>query len=266
MLRIGHCGFKLETASDASHIKLEMPNVLANIFFASLYLRSNENDLAMGDPEVLWQSMSRKHGNCKLVAPHQIHGTNIVDAAPDYALPSRPEADGVFINEGAECLASLRFADCTPVVIAGDTPKPWMFILHSGFVGTVKNISLYAFHYLEKIYGAQKTGNVWAWILPGISFGCYYRKLSDEKTKEARMAFTDDNMLVNGDRVYFDIHGQIRYQLDKLGVPQKNIYSYDDCTCCNRSLYYSYRAGDKDGRMFLLAGNIATNMKVRVKI
>ncbi len=37
-------------------------------------------------------------------------------------------------------MASLRFADCCPVVIASDSPEPWMLLLHSGFVGTVKNI------------------------------------------------------------------------------------------------------------------------------
>ena len=51
-----------------------------------------------------------------LVAPHQVHGVSILEAAPENVLPLTPQADGVLLaSPGLE--ASLRFADCAPVVV-----------------------------------------------------------------------------------------------------------------------------------------------------
>jgi Uncharacterized conserved protein len=75
-----------------------------------------------------------------LVAPYQVHGTTIIPSSSSFALPLRPEADGVLIDTSSNSMASLRFADCCPVVIAAYSPEPWMLLLHSGFIGTAKNI------------------------------------------------------------------------------------------------------------------------------
>lgn len=261
MKLISYAGFKFETNSENPRIKLVMPDALSDIFFASLYLRSTINDMAAGDPSTVWMSMSHMFNGCGLVAPHQVHGTDIIDAKSDFELPIRFSADGIYLEESSESLASLRFADCTPVVIAGAIPKPWMFILHSGFVGTVKNISSSAVRYLKDKLGAADMNDALAWVLPGISFRCYGRRRADAKTAEAQKIFSEDNMYIEGETVYFDIHGQIRHQLLSAGIHEENIFVCDDCTCCNSKLYYSYRAGDTESRLFLLAGRLPQTMR-----
>ena len=81
------------------------------------------------------------HVSAPHIIPSQVHGKNIlvVNASnvSDYALPLRPEADGILLTV-PNVTASLRFADCAPVMICGDS---WVMILHSGYKGTALNIS-----------------------------------------------------------------------------------------------------------------------------
>ena len=112
-------GFKTYEDESGIIIEMVMPSVLRESFFAKLYARGALNDAAEGDPETVWKALSACYNNRPLVAPRQVHGVNIIEADGGRTLPQRPDADGVFIEDGAHPLASLRFADCTPVVIAG---------------------------------------------------------------------------------------------------------------------------------------------------
>ena len=87
------------------------------------------------------------------VKPSQVHGKNILvintSTPSEFFLPSRPEADGVLLTV-PNVTASLRFADCAPVMIWG---KSWVMILHSGYKGTVLKISAEGLKIAREIYG-----------------------------------------------------------------------------------------------------------------
>lgn len=247
-------GFNLSDADGQHSIDIVMPEELKDIFYAKLYCRSSLMDISEGDPVRIWDLMSCNFNNIKLVAPHQVHGTNIINADNKYSLPLRPEADGVYINQNSDCPASLRFADCTPVVVVGLLPEPWMVILHSGFTGTMKNIIHHAIAPLSanlKPLSAQ----TWAWIGPSICKKCYSRRSTDPKTEEAISKFSAVNYYEKEDMIYFDIKNQLVLQLMQTGVPCDNIYKFEACTFCDRDIFYSYRGGDINRRNFLLAGN-----------
>ncbi len=236
-------------------IDLIMPEELKGIFQASMYARGAVMDAADGDPERIWDNMSYNYNNVKLVAPQQIHGTDIISADKEYSLPFRPEADGVLIKENSECLASLRFADCTPVIVSGIDPKPWMLILHSGFVGTMKNITFKSISNLHSQFTPNFKDKIWAWIGPGICRKCYSRKKDDPTTESAMKIFSALNYYEKDNLIYFDIQKQIKEQLIYSCVPCSNIFIFDSCTYCSSDLFYSYRGGDTKRRIFLLAGN-----------
>ena len=225
-------GFRLSRTARGAELEFVMPRELEGKFFARLYARGPLNDEALGDPARVWAALSAEYGGRPLAAPHQV-------------------ADGIFIDADCRTLASLRFADCTPVVIAGAGGEPWMMILHSGFKGTLLNISAAA---LERFGGGRADGKIWAWIGPRIGACCYSRRADDPATREALAKFSRECAKEKDGLVFFDIGGEIRRQLSASGVPEENIFDFGGCTRCENEIFYSYRAGDEEKRNFLLAG------------
>lgn len=248
-------GFEYINHGSQMEIRLLMPDLLQQHFFAVIYCRGKLMDSAGGNPEKIWKILSSKFNNIELIAPYQVHGTQIIPSSSSFALPLRPEADGILIDSSSDAMASLRFADCCPVVLASAFPDPWMLFLHSGFAGTLKNIISSSLGELYKSRPGYKSERIHAWIGPCICKNCYSRKIDDPSTLSALKVFSCDNYCKKESMVYFDIKGEIIKQLMQYNLPYDNIYSVDDCTCCNNDLYYSYRAGDKESRIFLLGGN-----------
>jgi len=221
-------------------------------FSIRLFLKGAAMDRSSGVPgrsrELLLDAFPRKG---PLVAPQQVHGTDFIAASAGSALPDRPNADGVLIDRsGIE--ASLRFADCFPVIIGSSAPSPWVILLHSGFKGTVLDIAGKAARSLLGKKGADPS-KTWAWIGPGIGKDHYFRKRDESWTQRGMESFSPENVSREGDDVYFDLGGEIRRQLRNSGITDEMICSIPLCTFRNNDVCYSYRKGDRDNRLFLLA-------------
>ncbi len=187
-----------------------------------------------------------------LIAPRQVHGTNILEQTPSSYLPSRPQADGVFLNDfGAE--GSLRFADCVPVVVWSIVPTPWILLLHSGFRGTTKNIVSAGLDFVSRKYGRRILQSSSAWIGPHIGACCYSRNLDDPATREGLNNLPKETTFLSESSATFALGKAVFLQLVRGGVSESNILLQSGCTCCEKEAYYSYRGGDINGRMFLLA-------------
>ena len=231
-----------------------MPPHLAEIT-ARLYLRGPVLNGTEGRPSEIAKRLAPELGGQPLVAPMQVHGTAVVPAAPIWALPQKPRADAVFVGGDCAVWGSLRFADCTPVLVAGGNQNPWALGIHSGFQGTLRSITPKV---LSKL-GALSTDSTvdehtHAWIGPAIGRCCYGRKKEDPSTAKALSVFPDDCREERGDEVFFDLHRMITHQLKKAGVPAENIKVFPQCTSCRSERYYSWRKGDLADRMFLLFG------------
>ena len=174
------------------------------------------------------------------VRPSQVHGKNILvidsETLPKNSLPSRPEADGILLTVPN---------DCAPVMIWG---KSWVMILHSGYKGTVLKISREGLRIAREIYG--DVGDSCAWIGPCIGRG-YFRKYGDEWTSRGIEAFHRENYDVEGEKVYFDLAGEIRCQLLDEGLSDGNI-TLSGIDTLKDERCYSYRRGDIHERMTLL--------------
>ena len=241
--------------ADGDLIGVKLPSALSDIFYIDFYSKYNSCFDYLISPECFWKNMSYKYNNVNLMAPEQVHMTNIVKLSDASFLPERPECDGVFIKSSDKDAACLRFADCTPVILAGLKPEPWILMIHSGFNGTLLNITG------ESVNKLINTGdiitdkdNVWAWVGPSICKNCYNRKQSDPKTITAVKTFDNKNFTANKEYINFNIKGEIRTQLLNIGVSSENIMVSTECTNCSCDKYLSYRAGDKIHRMFIIAG------------
>lgn len=249
-------GFKLKKENGQIRLNFLLPEALREVFRVSFYGRGPLLDMAEGKPSVIWKNLTGaiKQGKA-LVAPYQKHGVTVVGARAGNALPARPEADGVYLDKQSDACASLRFADCAPIVITYAGADPWMLILHSGYAGTVKNITGTALAEILKRKAIFDSAKIYAWIAPAICPECYTRRLEDEAAQMGMAVFAPDNFAVRGSFVRFDIKKEIKRKICEQGVLRENIYTSELCTHCDRDKFYSYRAGDENNRNFLLAVN-----------
>jgi len=183
-----------------------------------------------------------------LIAPKQVHADEILIVDDTninkFALPERPEADGIFLKT-CNVEASLRFADCAPVLIWG---KNSAMILHSGYKGTVLKIAAKGVKLFD-----EDSENLHAWIGPCIGMENYERDLYyDSWTLKGLFSFYSKNLKVfkEEEKVYFDLAGEIKTQLRRSGLLKENIISSGIDTFENPDCY-SYRHGDKTERMTL---------------
>ena len=185
-----------------------------------------------------------------IIAPKQIHGSEIlcVDDGnfAGYALPNRPEADGIFLTT-TKTSASLRFADCAPVMIWGEK---WVMILHSGYKGTVLNISGHGIDIIRKFYGDDAVKGACAWIGPCIGREHYCRDIADEWTQRGMQNFDSKNFDERDGKIYFDLAGEIHTQLLEGGLSERNI-KHSGLETFTSPECYSYRRGDIKERMTL---------------
>ena len=182
--------------------------------------------------------------NLHQVVPSQVHDKNIIHVRDDnftrYILPERPKADGVLLTT-SKVQASLRFADCAPVLLWGNG---WAMILHSGYKGTVLNISGTGLELIDDVK------NTFAWIGPCIGRKIYCRRINEEWTQKGLDSFHSANYDEKDEVIYFDLAGEIKSQLLDVGLDETHIIlsgidTFTDSRC------YSYRRGDIHERMTL---------------
>ena len=184
------------------------------------------------------------------VAPKQVHASRVIHVTDenfwDYVLPSRPEADGVLLTT-TRAGASLRFADCAPVLLWGEG---WVMILHSGYKGTVLGITREGLGLVRALYGEEAVRGAHAWVGPCIGREEYCRDVDDEWTQRGLKSFAPCNYDIRGGKVYFDLAGEILRSFVDVGGRRENITLSGINTFTERKCY-SYRRGDKTDRMTL---------------
>lgn len=191
-----------------------------------------------------------------LIAPKQVHGVRILDSIRENtierdAVSSVIEADGILLDS-FDMEASLRFGDCAPVVVASSLPRPWVLMMHSGYKGTVQNIVKAGLDKVRDRYGEEALRSAFAWVGPCIG-GANYPRDHEEWTERGLAVFHKENVTSKGAKVFFDIAGELEFQLLEAGICGDRIYlsGVDTFECRDRC--YSYRGGDPGDRMFLCA-------------
>jgi hypothetical protein len=139
-------------------------------------------------------------------------------------------------------LAAIFTADCVPIFLV-DIKTRRVLLVHAGWRGTLAGIASNAVQALME-RGSNPT-NIIAWIGPSIDVCCY--EVSAELAEEFARQFPNARNILHGRHLNLkQLNG---LQLASRGIPGKNIRINQFCTKCNREYFYSYRAGDRTGRI-----------------
>ena len=163
-------------------------------------------------------------------------------------------ADGL-ITDVEKIPLCIFTADCVPVLIA-DKKGTVVSAVHSGWRGTVMEITVNSINTMTEKYGIKKEDIICA-IGPCISKCCF------EVSKEV----IDEVLKIKGAESTFYAKENEKYMLDlkelnklillNAGIPEENIDVSDMCTKCEDELFFSYRRqGEKAGRnaSFIMKG------------
>ena len=180
----------------------------------------------------------------------QIHGSTIVDAE---SLTSAPvDADGIRILAGDPHVASIRTADCVPILIA-DRDARVALAIHAGWRGIDAGI-------LDRaLTRAEAAGVLRADLrvaLGPAAGGCCYEvgpEVLDSITLSCRVPATEISRPSSGDRVRIDLRRALSARLQAAGVQPSSIDTARHCTICDARRFYSYRRdGAPTGRLMAM--------------
>ena len=176
-----------------------------------------------------------------LFAAYQVHGraVTVVDAETS----PRPRCDVLVTNSPAKALM-LRFADCTPVLVA-DTRRKAVAVVHAGWRGSAVRAASAAVSALSEAFGSRPADLV-AGIGPAIGPCCY------TVGSDVVSAFSDRPGLIRDGKL--DLWESNRLALVEAGVPAEHIEAAGICTQCHADEYFSHRAngGQPAGRFAAL--------------
>lgn len=152
------------------------------------------------------------------------------------------ETDGLMTDVPGLPLITF-YADCVPVFFY-DKKHRAAAVSHSGWRGTVADISSNTIKHLNSAYGTNPEDLICA-IGPSICKNCYevdadvaLKFKEHYKTGEYERIVTDKGT----GKYLLDLHMANLINLINSGVPEENIDVTDICTCCNPDYLFSHRA------------------------
>lgn len=187
-----------------------------------------------------------------MVRIDQKHTTNIKridknDAGKGIIIPNDKEPyDGMITNEKNIVLCTIE-ADCIPIYILDPINKA-IGMIHSGWRGTVGQISIKAIDMMKKEYNTD-IKNVLIYLGPSICKNCY--EVRDDVINEFSKILNEDDMKeistikkdcdINDKKYNLDVKLALKKTLLKKGIKQENIYESPYCTYHDDEFFDSYR-------------------------
>ncbi len=159
------------------------------------------------------------------------------------------ETDGLITDVPGIALL-MFFADCVPVLFV-DSVRKAIGLCHAGWRGTAAKIASKTVRAMRDAFGSRPE-DLRAAIAPSIGPCCY--EVDGVVEKKIRAAFGDgaDGLLQprGGGKWLLDLWQANAVSLREAGVLPEHIEVSRVCTCCNASVFYSYRAQQgKTGRI-----------------
>lgn len=170
---------------------------------------------------------------------NQIHSSIIFETNEEKDL-LKESGDAIISNKNNE-IVGVFTADCVPVILY-DPDKNIISAIHSGWKGTIGDISRKTAEIMKNKYGAM---NIKGLIGPHIGSCCY--EVSEELAVKFSEKYGDE---VRENRM-LNLEYAIRKQLEGI-VHNENIKSLNICTNCNEQYkMHSYRRDlENSGRLF----------------
>lgn len=208
------------------------------------YASFNLGDRAGDDPPAVAENRRRLRSGLNLPAEprwlHQVHGPDVVWAAPGEATPVADAAVGAAPGE----VCAVLTADCLPVLLCDDRGEQ-VAAAHAGWRGLAAGV-------LAATVGTMRTPpeSLMAWLGPAIGPDAF------EVGGEVRSAFigrdeAHGKAFAPGTRpgkFLADIYALARLELARAGVTR--VYGGGCCTVTDDERFFSYRRqGGRGGRM-----------------
>jgi len=178
--------------------------------------------------------------------PHQVkqvHGTN----SRLFVGPGRihPDEADILISDQLGTTLGVRTADCLPILLA-DSEAGIIAAVHAGWRGTAASVVCRGVEEMLKL-GARVEKMI-ASLGPCIGPCCF--KVGEETADQLSNCCHGAEASIRRDvEFHANIRGINRLQLLQCGLNESHIESFDTCTACHPTHYYSYRRdGDKSGR------------------
>ena len=185
-----------------------------------------------------------------LVRMRQVHGAAIYEARSGTTVSAVyeqwPEADIAIASDPSFGLI-VRTADCVPILLA-DSRTGAVAGVHAGWRGTAAGAVIAAVRALEWEYGVHPA-NLVAAVGPSIGKCCYEvgGELADDFADHPDSPRWFDTRT---GRPRLNLWQATRDQLERAGVPSRNIHVCELCTADHPQLFHSYRRdGARAGRL-----------------
>jgi polyphenol oxidase len=172
-----------------------------------------------------------------LFSAYQVHGRAVTIVESNTDIEPRPQCD-VLVTRSAARTLMLRYADCTPVLLA-DPQRRVVAAVHAGWRGSAVRAAGAAIEALTDAFGSRPEDIV-AGIGPAIGPCCYV------VGQDVVEAFTDRPALFSHDLsgVKLDLWEANRQALMDAGVRPEHIEVAGVCTQCESERFFSHRAND----------------------
>lgn len=211
------------------------------------HTRGDDNEYVRRNFEIIADAMGVD--TSKMVYAKQTHTANVLKVTKKHCgmgvVKDRDfdNIDGLVTDEAGIVLVT-SYADCVPVFFA-DPVRKVIGLSHSGWRGTVSNISYNTIDVMSREYGSEKE-NIVCFIGPSICKDCY--EVGEDVAKEFAGVYKDciDKILYASPdkpgKYQLDLHAANYINLIDSGIRPENIQITDICTCCNPDVLFSHRA------------------------
>lgn len=189
-----------------------------------------------------------------IVVPGQVHSNNVERVGIAHAgagalerVTAISDTDALVTNEPGVTLA-LHFADCVCIFLLDPVMRA-IGVAHAGWRGTVTRIVSATVERMVSEFGSNPAGIVAA-IAPSVGRCCY--EVGPDVAHEFFREFPHDERVMNQastEKWRVDLKIANRLLLMEAGLDPRNIAVSDECTCCNRTDFFSYRRDGETGRM-----------------
>ncbi|MEA1955551.1 MAG: peptidoglycan editing factor PgeF [Campylobacterota bacterium] len=179
----------------------------------------------------------------ELVYMKQIHSdiVHIVNNNDNFENP--PTCDALITNQKNTPLM-VMVADCSPIIFY-DSKKEVIAVAHAGRKGAFENIINNVIQSFLNDFNSD-INDIVVVIGASIKECCY--EVGSEIYNEANKLNLEYSIQKKDNKFYLNISKILKNQLFKVGINEKNIEISNECSCCNDSKYFSYRANKNTGR------------------
>ena len=173
---------------------------------------------------------------------NQVHGSEILvidHPNPDVSHFQRVDSDAIITNQ-RNILIGILVADCFPVILY-DQNKHVAGVVHLGWRGTAAGLLGRTVNAMREIFGCQ-AADICAAVGPGIGAHSYE---VDRPVRDAFRQGTDQwgriATEISLGHWQLDLQKSVLLQLDEAGVDRTDVDIVEECTCCHKETFFSYR-------------------------